>query len=51
MREAKFLSKRKSSGYVISYNLLEEIVGEIRKISPFQLYGVWHWRSSINNSL
>ena len=51
MREAKFLSKRKSSGYVISYNFLEVIVGEIHKISPFQLYGVWHWRSSINNSL
>ena len=51
MREAKFLSKRKSSGYVISYNFLETIEGEICKISPLQLYGVWHWRSSINNSL
>ena len=51
MREAKFLSKRKSSGYVISYNFLKVIESEIRKISPFQLYGVWHWRSSINNSL
>ena len=51
MREAKFLIKRKSSGYVISYNFLEVIVGEIRKISPFQLYRVWHLRSSINNSL
>ena len=51
MREAKFLSKRKSSGYVISYNFLEAFVGEVFKISPFQLYGVWHLRSSINNSL
>ena len=51
MREAKFLSKRKSSGYVINYNFLEVIVGEIRKISPFQLYRVWHWRSSISTSL
>jgi len=38
MREAKFLSKRKSSGYVISYNFLEVIEGEIRKFSPFKLY-------------
>ena len=51
MREAKFLSKLKSSWYVISYDFLEVIEGEIRKTSPFQLYGVWHWRSSINNSL
>ncbi len=51
MREAKFLSKRKSSEYVISYNFLEVFEGEIRKISPFQLYGVLHWRSSNNNSL
>ena len=51
MREAKFLSKRKSSGYLNSCNFLEVIEGEIRKISPFQLYEVWHWRSSINNSL
>ena len=51
MREAKFLSKRKSCEYVISYNILEVIEGEIHKISPFQLYGVWHWCSSINNSL
>ena len=29
MREAKFLSKRKSSGYVISYNFLVVIEGEI----------------------
>lgn len=35
MREAKFLSKRKSSGYVISYNSLEVIEGEIHKFSPF----------------
>ena len=51
MREAKFLSKRKSCSYEISSNLLEVIVGEILKISPFQLYGVWHWRSSISTSL
>ena len=40
MREANFLSKRKYSSYEISYNFLEVIEGEIRKISPFQLYGV-----------
>ena len=31
MREAKSLSKRKSSWYVISYNFLVVIVGEIQK--------------------
>ena len=51
MRQAKFLSKRKSSRCLISYNLLEIIWGEIYKISPFQLYWVWHWRSSFKTSL